>query len=57
METLVGGSFCSPPHSLCLIAVSVIIMADDNGSESNQLEERLFLGILNSSESYIIVFE
>lgn len=35
----------------------VIVMADDNGSESNQLEERLFLGTLITSESYITGFE
>lgn len=35
----------------------VIVMPDDNGSERNQLEEGVFLDILNTSESYITGFE
>lgn len=35
----------------------VSTVADDNGSERNQLEEGIFLDILNTSESYITGFE
>lgn len=41
--------------SLC--PTIVILVPDDEGSERNQLEEGVFLVILNTSESYVTGFE
>lgn len=40
--------------SLC---PTIVIVVPDEGSERNQLEEGVFLVILNTSESYVTGFE
>lgn len=54
---MLGGKFLQPSMqavSGCSLGPAIVsTVADDFGSERNQLEEGIFLDILNTSESYI----